>query len=171
MAVSKKDIVRVLQGEKRVRAWKEYIQANPTNNPRDKDGNIKPRGVYPRKPVEYVPEEVNREKAILSGGVTAPVKMRSADAKCARMARSLLDLEQGSLHVSKIDGHVYGSVQKVGRSLDEIAHDEGRGVHGALVGARKPKPYVAKPFAEPNPDSPFKVKGKRRQPIVVIKKG
>lgn len=167
---SKKDIARVLAGEKKRRAWLEYVKT-PAKNPLDKDGNVKQvRARFPRKEPEYVPEEVDKAKAIQSGGITPGVTLRSADSKFARHHREFSgQVTQGKVQVSLIDGHVYGSVQKIGRSLEEYAHDEGMGQYGALIGG-KGKDYVPQPFARKRKDSPFKVAGKRRE-TVIIKKG
>ena len=150
MAVSKKDIRRVLEGEKRVRAFKERMET-PANNPLDKDGERKQiRARFVRKDAEFVPEQVNRDNAIRSGGLSDNISVRSADGKFAREARSYGDLVQGKVYVSKIDGHIYGSVQKIGRSVEEAARDEGMGPIGQLIGG-KGKQAVAKKRNKPSP--------------------
>jgi hypothetical protein len=167
MPVSAKDALRVKLGEKRHRDWKKSVQS-PPSNPRDKEGALK-RCRHPRKEPEYVPELVDAEQAIRSGGVTPEVTMRSADAKFGKWHREFSGtILQGKIHVSTIDGHIYGSVQKVGRSLEEAARDEGMGRLGQVIG--KGKDYIPKPFAESRPNSPFKRAGK--SPFTVIyKKG
>lgn len=159
MPVSKKDIARVLTGEKRARAWKTFIQATPPNNPVDKDGNrkqVRLRGLQGCMREPQGPEIVDKERAIRSGGVTPDVSMRSADGKFAKSHREFSgDMYQGKVQVSTIDGHVYGSVQKVGRSLDEYARDMGMGPVGQLIG--KGKGYEPAPVpAKRNKPSPFK---------------
>ena len=152
MAVSKKDIRRVLEGEKRVRVWHEKMQ-RPAWNPLDKDGNRRQvRARFVRKDAECIPEQVNREEAIRSGGLSDNLSVRSADGKFAREARSYGDLVQGKVYVSKIDGHVYGSVQKIGRSVEEAARDEGMGPIGTLVGGKG----KVLPIKKRNKPSPFK---------------
>ena len=127
MAVSKKNIRRVLEGEKRVRAFKERMET-PANNPLNKDGERKQvRARFVRKDVEHIPEQVNREDAIRSGGIMAEVSVRSADAKFGKWHKEHADLYQGKVQISKIDGHVYGSVQKIGRSLVETRLDNKSG--------------------------------------------
>ena len=170
MPVSKKDLIRVLEGEKRVRAWHEAMR-KPANNPVNKDGErVQIRAKFVRKGyVDNFQEEINREQAIASGGIVAPVPMRSADSKFARMSRSRLDVYQGKEQVSTIDGHVYGSVQKVGRSLEEIAHDEGMGPHGMLIG--KGKGYAPSPVpVKRDKPSPFKRRWKESSFKVEVKK-
>jgi hypothetical protein len=184
MPISAKDSMRVKAGEKRHREWKKYVQT-PPHNPKDKDGNLK-RCRHERKPVEFVPEVVDVDKAIRSGGVVPDVTMRSADSKFAAMHREFSgQIMQGKVVISTgiivhsykpgqddvaervdIAPHVHGSVQKVGRSLEEAARDEGMGRLGAIIG--KGKDYVPSPVAKARPDSPFKRSGK--SPFTVVYK-
>lgn len=169
---SKKDIARVLAGEKRARAWKSYIQANPSViDPCDKDGVRKQVRANFVRGGTYRPDEViNRDQAIRSGGVTPDVTLRSADSKFGKMHREFSgQILQGKVQVSTIDGHVYGSVQKVGRSLEEAARDEGMGKLGQVIG--KGRDYVAKPCADKRPDSPFKRAGRSPFTVVIKKAG
>ncbi len=190
MPVCKKDLIRVLEGEKRVRAWHEAMR-KPANNPVNKDGErVQIRARFARKGyVDNFQEEINRDQAIASGGIVAPISMRSADSKFARMSRSRLDVYQGKeQEASRIiltrykpgqkeeeksfagsDGHVYGSIQKVGRSLEEIAHDEGMGPHGMLIG--KGKGYAPSPVpVKRDKPSPFKRRWKESTFKVEVKK-
>lgn len=159
MPVSKKDIARVLLGEKRHRDFKVKMQT-PASNPRDKDGNLKQvrlRGViFGRPDDQFPPEKIDREQAIRSGGVVPDVSVRSADGKFGAMHREYSgQIMQGRVQVSTIDGHVYGSVQKVGRTLEEAARDEGCGQLGAVIG--KGKGYEPKALPESRGNaSPFK---------------
>lgn len=169
MPISKKDEAKVRLGNKRVRDWNEY-RKTPAYNPVNKDGTpkqIRLRGIHWGGTIR--PDEViDRDESIRSGGVTPGVSIRSADAKFGKYHREHGDLFQGKVQVSTIDGHVYGSTQRVGRSLDEIAHDEGCGRHGAVI-AGKGTNYTPV-AAKPRPDSPFKRAGKSAF-TVVIKKG
>jgi hypothetical protein len=159
MPVSKKDVARVLLGEKRHRTFKVQMQT-PPSNPRDKDGNLKQirlRGVIFGRPEGQFPVEViDREQAIRSGGVVPDVSVRSADGKFGAMHREYAgQILQGKVQISTIDGHVYGSVQKVGRTLDEAARDAGMGRLGEIIG--KGRDYEAKALPESRGNaSPFK---------------
>jgi len=136
MPVSKADIARVLLGEKRHRAFKEQMLAAPVK---------RKVGTIVRKAVEYVPEEVNVEQARLSGGVVASVPMRNADGKFVRHQREFSgQCWQGKIEVSKIDGHVYGSRQKVGRTLEEWSKDEGYDHPDKIIGGEEDRPSKGK---------------------------
>lgn len=97
-------------------------------------------------------------------------RVRSADSKFARMHREFSGtISQGKVQVSTIDGHVYGSVQKVGRSLEEYAHDQGMGRVGQLIGKGKEYKPLPVPDKRDKP-SPFKRRWQESS-FIVEKKG
>lgn len=165
MPVSKVDMARVLLGEKRHRSFKEQC-ALPAKKRKASD-----RLSTVRKAPDIEPEQVDSEAARLSGGVTDSVPMRNADAKFVRNQREFSgQIWQGTVHVSKIDGHVYGSRQKIGRTLEECAKDDGWDHPDKIIGGLG-KEYVAKKHATPSPNKSAFKKRWKDSAFVVEKRG
>lgn len=115
------DKARLATARKRVERWER--QRGQSQNDFDKHGVLKrckhlgDSVPAPREPETILPDKSDQVSRLSDG-----YAMRSSADKLTRTHRDVsLVLTQGHVSISKIDGHQYGSVQVVGRSLEEYA--------------------------------------------------